>query len=69
MLNDGCTTTSADMLGSANFNTLAVITAGGKQINFASGATQTVAGNLTLSGQAGNLLAIRSTAPGSPAFL
>jgi hypothetical protein len=69
-ISDGCANTSSTIAGSQNFAALSVTTSTGKQLNFTAGSTTTVSpGQLTLAGTAGNLLKIRSTTPGSPAFL
>lgn len=55
--------------GNTTFHNLVITTNSGRQVNFAAGSTQTVTSALTLAGVAGNLLKIRSTTQGSPAFL
>lgn len=68
-MNDGCGVTTATIAGNTTFHNLTISTASGRQIHFTAGSTQTVNGNLTLTGVADNLLKILSTATGSPAFL
>jgi hypothetical protein len=69
-ITDGCANLSSTIAGSQNFAALSVTTSTGKQLNFTAGSTTTVSpGQLTLAGAAGNLLTIRSTTPGSPAFI
>lgn len=69
-IRDGCGNTSSTIAGNQDFRALSVITTTGKTLLFTAGATTSVSpGTLTLQGAAGNLLRIRSTAPGSAAFL
>ena len=53
-----------NILGNTTFNNLSVTTAG-KEIRFANGSTQTVAGALTLTGSSGNLVKLQSSVSGS----
>jgi len=66
---DHCVPNLATVTGNTNFFALRIDTDSGKQVNFQAGSTQNVGGGITLLGTAGNLLKIRSTVPGSPAFL
>ncbi len=68
-MNDGCGVSNATIAGSTTFNELKIATANGRQVAFTAGTTQTVNTALTLTGTAGNLLKLRSTSDGSPAFL
>jgi uncharacterized repeat protein (TIGR01451 family) len=58
------TSTASTISGDTTFNNLTCTTAG-KQLTFTAGTTQTVAGTLTLTGVVGNLITLRSSAPGS----
>ncbi len=66
---DGCATSHASISGSSTFATLSVATASGKRLQLEAGSTQTVNTGLSLTGGAGNHLAIRSSSPGSEATL
>ncbi len=66
---DHCVPNSATITGNTNFFALRIDTDSGKQVNFQAGSIQNVAGGITLLGIDGNRLKIRSTVPGSPAFL
>ena len=68
-ISDGCSLLSGAVSGSTSFANLSITSASSRQVNFAAGSTTTVTGGLTLAGQSGALLAIRSTLGGSPAFL
>jgi hypothetical protein len=65
---DGC---GSDTLisGNSSFLTLQITTGSGRTHRFAAGSTTTVTGLLGISGEAGLPLLIRSTVPGSEAFL
>jgi hypothetical protein len=66
---DGCGLASAVIAGDTTFANLEMTTASGFLYSFVSGSTQTVTSSLTLLGDTGNLLTIRSTLAGSEAFL
>jgi hypothetical protein len=66
---DGCGLASAVIAGDTTFANLEMTTASGFLYSFVSGSTQTVTSSLTLLGDTGNLLTIRSTLDGSEAFL
>ena len=67
---DGCVTSSSTISGSSTFNSLILSSNSGKQVLFGAGATTTVSGAFDATGGGpGNLLVIRSTSPGSEAFL
>jgi len=66
---EGCAVTTAVVSGSTGFSNLHATTTAAKTIEFEASSTQTIAGALTLAGAAGNLLSLRSTSPGSEAFL
>jgi hypothetical protein len=66
---DGCGLLSAVVNGDSAFHNLEIATSAGKQVSFTAGSTQTVAGDFSATGAAGNLLKIRSTVGGSAAFL
>jgi hypothetical protein len=68
-LRDGCGLASAVIDGDTTFATLDLATATGKQYVFTAGSTQTISQTLALAGEAGNLLTLRSSAPGNAAFL
>ncbi len=69
-IGDGCGNTTSLVSGSQRFSRLAVTTTTSKQLTLTAGATTQIApGPLTLTGAAGNLLAIRSTVAGQPAFI
>lgn len=70
VIGDGCGNTASLISGSQRFSRLAVTTTTAKQLTLTAGATTQVApGPLTLTGVAGNLLKIRSTIAGTPAFI
>jgi hypothetical protein len=66
---DGCGLASAVIAGDTTFANLDMTTTSGFLYSFVSGSTQTVTSSLTLLGDTGNLLTIRSTLAGSEAFL
>ena len=66
---DGCGLASAVIAGDTTFANLELTTSTGFLYSFDSGSTQTVTSSLTLLGDTGNLLTIRSTLDGSAAFL
>jgi hypothetical protein len=66
---DGCGLSSATVSGNTTFAGLEMTTSSGFLYDFAAGSTQSVAGSLVLGGSDGNLLTLRSTSPGSAAFL
>ena len=66
---DGCGLASAVIAGDTTFANLEMTTTTGFLYSFDSGSTQTVTSSLTLLGDTGNLLTIRSTLDGSEAFL
>jgi len=66
---DGCGLASAVIAGDTTFANLEMTTSTGFLYSFDSGSTQTVTSSLTLLGDTGNLLTIRSTLDGSAAFL
>ena len=68
-ISDGCGLLSGAVSGSTSFASLSITSSSSRQVNFAAGSTTTVTGGLTLAGQSGALLAIRSTLGGSAAFL
>jgi hypothetical protein len=61
---DGCGLLSASVLGNTTFNDLQIVSTLAKLVNFEAGATTTVSGELSLAGQSGSLLQIRSTLAG-----
>ena len=65
---DGCALSSGVVTGNTSFANLSINTTSAKLVRFAAGSTQTVT-NLALLGASGNLLQLRSTVGGSPAFL
>lgn len=69
MDDDHCVPNIATITGNTSFFALRIDTDSGKQVNFQAGSTQNVGGGITLLGTSGNRLKIRSTVPGSPAFL
>jgi hypothetical protein len=66
---DGCSLLSASVFGNSTFNDLQIVSALAKLMSFEAGSTTTVSGDLTLAGQSGALLQIRSTAGGVTALL
>lgn len=68
-LTDDCGAPDATIGGATTFPTLSIVTALGREIRFAAGATQTVEDALILRGQAGHLLVLRSTQDGTQAFI
>jgi hypothetical protein len=66
---DGCSRASALILGSTTFTRLSITTSSGKLVSFENGSTQTVTGELTLTGQVGGELQIDSTSSGNEAFI
>jgi hypothetical protein len=66
---DGCALFGGVVTGNTSFANLSINTTSAKLVNFTAGSTQTVTGQLSLHGAAGNLLQIRSTVGGSAAFL
>ncbi len=66
---DGCGLASAVIAGDTTFANLDMTTTSGFLYSFMAGSTQTVTRSLTLLGDTGNLLTIRSTLDGSEAFL
>jgi hypothetical protein len=66
---DACGDGTSLVQGSTVFNALEANSATGKQLVFEANVTQTVLSELVLSGAAGNLLRIRSSAPGQRARL
>ena len=66
---DGCGTSSASVFGDTTFGMVSFVTSAGKTVFFEAGSTQTVTGALTLDGDPGARLVIRSTQAGSEAFL
>ncbi len=66
---DGCGSVSTTLSGSSAFYDFAVTTAGGRSLIFPPALTQNVVHALTLSGSAGNLLAIRSVNAGQAGLL
>jgi hypothetical protein len=57
-------TGTSTISGNTNFNDF-TCTAAGKQLTFTAGSTQTISGTLTLTGAAGNLIILRSSAGGT----
>jgi hypothetical protein len=69
-IGDGCGNTASLIGGSQRFSRLAITTTTARQLTLTAGATTHVGpGPLTLTGSAGNLLKIRSSAAGQPAFI
>ena len=66
---DGCGLLSGVVAGSTTFAGLTITSASARQVSFEAGSTTTVTGNLSLAGQSGALLKIRSTLGGSAGFL
>jgi hypothetical protein len=66
---DGCSLLSGVVFGSTTFAGLSITSTSSRLVSFQAGSTTTVTGGLTLAGQSGALLAIRSMLGGSPAFL
>jgi hypothetical protein len=68
-VSDGCALGISNFSGDTSFHDLSITTTGGKQLNLTANSAQKMANSLTLTGAAGNLLTIRSTSFGTPAFL
>ena len=66
---DGCGLLSGVINGNTTFSSLELSTTSGKQVSFAAGSTQSIAGSFVVGGASGNLLKIRSTVGGTVAFL
>ena len=66
---DGCGRTTADLSGGLGFFDLSLVTGSGKSFFLVSGSTTTVTGRLLLAGTTAFHLVLRSTSPGSEAFL
>src|SRR5258706_5076644 len=64
----GPSSSVSTLTGSTTFYSLQCVTAG-KTLYFAAGSTQTVAGSLILTGSAANPIQVRSSVPGTYAFL
>jgi len=60
---------SSTISGNTSFRVLNIVSGSGKTYRFAAGSTQTVAGMFTLTGIPGNPVQVRSTVPGSLAFI
>ncbi|HVN37470.1 MAG TPA: hypothetical protein VMW19_04765 [Myxococcota bacterium] len=68
-ITDGCGLLSDVVNGSTTFHDFQLSSTSGKQVSFAAGSTQTVAGAFTVSGATGNLLKLRSSVGGTVAFV
>ena len=66
---DGCSLLSGVVAGNTSFAGLSITSTSARLVSFEAGSTTTVTGDLTLAGESGSLLQIRSTLGGSPAFL
>ncbi|MBN8884806.1 MAG: hypothetical protein J0I77_03735 [Rudaea sp.] len=66
---DACGSGTSQLSGATNFFRFAASTSTGKQLQLPANTTQSVAGALSLTGSAGNLLQVQSTAPGQRANL
>ena len=64
---DGCGTTLSQLSGDTTFNRFVASTSSGKQLQPASGSTQTFAGGLTLNGTGPDKLLIRTSSAGATA--
>lgn len=68
-ITDGCASSGSTLAGETTFYNLSATSSSGKPLVFTAGQTQQVQNALTLQGMVDNLLPIRSSSPGSPAYL